>query len=252
MSTPSPDLFQELADVRARLATLEAERVASRRRVRRLLSATVLAALVGTAASAANGACPNGLPFCFAVETPAIASEVNTNFAQLKEWLEGKVGAVATPVRITSGATVSTITPPTQATRALFVSANTTAFNEPIVDFRHDNLTQGVGIGWSSVLATGTTPNQDLFLVAKGTGRVVSNSAFDVGCAIGPCFCPAGTYPLSWVGTCENAGVAVYSSFFVTNASGQRGIDVRCINQPFNATIAQRNMQVLCSRLITP
>jgi len=63
---------------------------------------------------------------------------------------------VATPVRITSGATVSTITPPTQATRARFVSANTTASNEPIVDFRHDNLTQGVGIGWSSVLATGT------------------------------------------------------------------------------------------------
>lgn len=250
------DLAQELAEVRSRLATLEAERTASRRRVRWLGGATVLAALVGTAASAAGGGCPNGLPFCFTADAPAVASEVNTNFAQLKEWLEAKVGTVATPVKITTGATVSSITPPVQASRALFVSANTTGNTEPIVDFRHDNLTQGVGIGWSSIVATGTTPNQDLFFQAKGTGQVVSTSLLNVGaaltsCSVGPCYCPAGQYPLSWVGTCANAGAAVYSSAFVINGSGQRGIDVVCINSTFNGFASQKNLQVICSRLIT-
>ena len=250
-------LSDELAEVRSRLAALEAERITSRRRVRWLGGATVLAALVGTAASAATGACPNGLPFCFTADSPAIATEVNTNFAQLKEWLESKVGTVATPVKITTGATVSTVTPPTQASRALFVSANTAGFNEPIVDFRHDNLTQGVGIGWSSVMATGTAPNQDLFLIAKGTGQVtISSNTLNVGasttsCAVGPCYCPAGQYVISWVGTCSGAGIGVYSSAFVTNGSGQRGIDVQCISSAFTTFAPQRNMQVVCSKLVT-
>lgn len=216
----------------------------------------MLAALVGTAASAADGACPNGLPFCFLASKPAVASEVNQNFAQLKEWLESKVGTVATPVKITTGATVSSITPPTQASRALFVSANTSGNTEPIVDFRHDNLSQGVGIGWSSVVATGSVANQSLYLVAKGSGQIVSSSELNVGasitsCSVGPCYCPTGQYPLSWVGTCANAGAAVYSSAFVTNGSGQRGVDVVCINSTFNGFGSQKNMQVVCSRLVT-
>ena len=45
------------------------------------------------------------MPSCFAANQPATASEVNHNFAQLKEWLEAKVGAVATPVAINGPAT---------------------------------------------------------------------------------------------------------------------------------------------------
>lgn len=250
------DLSVELAEMRARLAALESEQTSARRRVRWGGAAAVVAALVGTAASAANGACPNGLPFCFSVDTPALASEVNTNFMQLKEWLESKVGAVGSAVKIPPGAAVTTLlTPPTNATRALFVSANTGSNIDPIVDFRHDNLTQGVGIGWSSVVATGTVTNQDLYLVAKGTGQVISTSNFNVGasatsCATGPCYCPVGFYPLSWTGTCNGAGVGVYSVTAVTLGS-QRGIDVQCINSAFNGFGAMRSMVVTCSRLVT-
>ncbi|MDP2272890.1 MAG: hypothetical protein Q8N23_27080 [Archangium sp.] len=256
MDRLSTDLSEELAELRARLASLEAERTASRGRVRWAGAAVVIAALIGTAASAANGACPNGLPFCFNSNTPALASEVNTNFSQLKEWLESKVGTVAAPVRITTGATVSTITPPTQASRALFVSANTSGHTEPIVDFRHDNLTQGVGIGWSSVVATGTATNQDLFLVPKGTGQVVvapSNlnvGASAVSCAVGPCYCTGGMYPLSHTGTCNGAGIGVYSVLPVT-LNGQRGIDVQCITSNFAGFAPMRNMVLTCSRLMT-
>jgi hypothetical protein len=65
-----------------------------------------VAIVVGVAGvvSAANGNCPNGLPFCFSPDNPALAGEVNHNFMQLKEWIEAKVGAVGA-----SGVTASTV-----------------------------------------------------------------------------------------------------------------------------------------------
>ena len=99
------------ATVADRLSQLEDElRTLKRERNnRRKLGLVALGALgcmvtIGTA-FAATGACPNAMPFCFAANQPATASEVNHNFAQLKEWLEAKVGAVATPVAINGTAT---------------------------------------------------------------------------------------------------------------------------------------------------
>ncbi|MBL8933062.1 MAG: hypothetical protein JNM69_00825 [Archangium sp.] len=253
----STDLSQQLVDLRARLATLEAERSTLRRALKFAASGGLLAVLLGTVASAADGACPNGLPFCFAADTPASASEVNTNFAQLKEWLEAKVGVVGVGVRVQPGATITSVAPPPQATRGLFVSSSTTSPTEPILDVRHDNLTQGVGIGWNSIVATGSAATQDLQFVAKGAGQVISASNFSVGattatCAIGPCFCPAGLFALTWTGTCSNAGVGVYSVAAVTNGSAQRGFDVQCISSNFGTTAPMRNLTVVCSRLVTP
>ena len=257
-----PDaLISELADVRSRLATLEAERANARRRVRRVTGLAVLAALIGTAASAANGTCPNTMPFCFNPDEPALASQVNMNFAQLKEWLESKVGTAGTAVKITTGATVSTTTPPVQVTRALYVSAPTTGGGEPIADFRHDNQTQGIGIGWNSIVATGSSANQDVQIFPKGSGQVVVNGNLAVtgnlnvgavisSCTAGPCYCPLGFFPLSWTGTCSNAGIAVYSVTPVTSFS-QRGLDVQCINSTFNGFSGLRNMALTCTRLVT-
>lgn len=73
----------------------------------------VLGALAVSTAVAADGTCPNGLPFCFSADQPAVAAEVNNNFAQLREWLEAKVGtrgqnvAVTTPATFSSGVTLA-------------------------------------------------------------------------------------------------------------------------------------------------
>lgn len=101
----------ELAHLEARIATLEAERAASHRRTRRgLIAVVVVAAFGSVGVFAADGNCPNGLPFCFTSGSPALAGQLNHNFAQLKEWLERKTGPVADPlvvasagVRITNG-----------------------------------------------------------------------------------------------------------------------------------------------------
>ncbi len=92
MDSQRRDVVEELEALRKVVEELQEER--RKRNARRgpmILLAAVTAVTVGTA-WAANGNCPNGLPFCFAANAPAIAAEVNTNFAFLREWQEAKTG----------------------------------------------------------------------------------------------------------------------------------------------------------------
>jgi hypothetical protein len=186
---PNPSneaLLAELERMKSRLAELEA-RIAVppvRRASRKALMLAACVGLVGGVAAAANGACPNGMPFCFAPDSPALASQVNNNFAQLKEWLEQKVG--------TSGTADVTITGPTTHTAAVRVQTGATsnaatASGKPMfisgvigdgtagaggLEVRHDNLTQGIGIGYNTIYATGSTPDQSVQLKARGAGTI--------------------------------------------------------------------------------
>lgn len=93
-------LAQEVEQLRQRLAELEQERHAERRARQALRRRSLLVAAVAVAGVAgvalASSPCANGLPFCFAPNEPALASEVNANFAALKTWLEAKVGGTGT------------------------------------------------------------------------------------------------------------------------------------------------------------
>src|SRR5262245_12323930 len=76
-------LVIEVRELKARLAALERRRARARW--------WVLAAVVG--ASVAYGQLT-----VFAPDTPAVASQVNANFALLKSWIEAKVGPTTVPV----------------------------------------------------------------------------------------------------------------------------------------------------------
>ena len=98
MSTPDhQQVLAELEAVRTRLANEYTYNVAS-------ALAVATFAFVGTAL-AANGNCPNPYPFCFAPDSPAQAAQVNHNFSQILEWLEGKVGT-----RTSAGVQTSAVT----------------------------------------------------------------------------------------------------------------------------------------------
>ncbi len=184
--TNDVSLLAELAALRARVDTLEAERAQAKltreRRRRWVLSClTAALAFATTFVWAADGACPNGYPFCLVADEPARASDVNHNFAQIREWLEQKTGAVGSAeVRVQTGAT-SNVT--AASGKALFVSGTMGdgLSGNGGVEFRHDNLTQGVGIGFNTVYATGSAANQDLNLRARGTGVVRTNSPTHLG-----------------------------------------------------------------------
>jgi hypothetical protein len=183
MDLPDPqnltEVLTELREVRQRLAELEsrAERRKGPPRAR-LFAIVAVAALFGAGvASAANGACPNGLPVCFAQNTPALASDVNLNFATLKEWLETKVGQVdagviiAAPARIQTGSTSNASAAVGHGLFVSSVSGDGSNNANGIVEFRHDNLTQGIGIGWNTIYTAGPSAS-DLNLKPMGTGVV--------------------------------------------------------------------------------
>jgi hypothetical protein len=44
------------------------------------------------------------------------------------------------------------------------------------VEFRHDNLSQGIGFGYNTIYQTGTNANEVLNLIARGTGAITLNS----------------------------------------------------------------------------
>jgi hypothetical protein len=102
-STLSEDGEGELALLRKRLAALEQTQrdsdLQSRRR-RNLWAAGAigLALTAGTVAMAAPGDCPNGMPFCFAPDSPALAAQVNENFAHLRTensaWVSGPLSSI--------------------------------------------------------------------------------------------------------------------------------------------------------------
>jgi hypothetical protein len=43
------------------------------------------------------------------------------------------------------------------------------------IEFRHDNLSQGIGFGYNTIYATGNNANQELTIQSKGTGNLILN-----------------------------------------------------------------------------
>ena len=110
MTPEVPSQVEQLAALQRRVEELEAKLVtrpsffARHRRV--VLGLAACLGLIGAGTVyAANGNCPNGYPACFVADQPALASQVNLDFAQIKEWVETKIGAVTA-----AGVTTTTLT----------------------------------------------------------------------------------------------------------------------------------------------
>lgn len=56
--------------------------------------------------------------------------------------------------------------------RGLYVTSNCSAVSDGAAEFRHSNGTQGVGIGYNGIYATGSSTNQDLQLASRGSGTI--------------------------------------------------------------------------------
>jgi hypothetical protein len=187
--TETSDVQKLLSEVEAlRNRTTELELQLARQRRLRRRGFSVLAAgagvvlLVAGVAAAADGLCPggtNGLPFCFAANSPAQATQVNHNFAQLKEWLVQKIGATGSADVTISGTTtmngplisngfstlnamrIQTSTTSNAALAAGKALTITTLMNDGVsnnggIEFRHDNQSQGIGFGYNTIYATGS------------------------------------------------------------------------------------------------
>ncbi len=97
-------LIKRVAQLEARereRAAVGAQWTKAHRRLARWIgigaAAILLAAVTVSAEPSVSLICPDGELYCFEENTPTLASEVNHNFAQLKTWLEAKVGVAESP-----------------------------------------------------------------------------------------------------------------------------------------------------------
>ena len=56
------------------------------------------------------------------------------------------------------------------------IQAPTGVNTDPILNVIHTNYTQGIGIGWNSITASGSNTNQDINIIPKGTGILAISS----------------------------------------------------------------------------
>ena len=61
----------------------------------------------------------------------------------------------------------------------LYVTSSSSATSNGGIEVRHHNGTQGIGIGYAGIYATGSNSTQDLSIVARGSGKVKINSDLD-------------------------------------------------------------------------
>jgi hypothetical protein len=56
---------------------------------------------------------------------------------------------------------------------ALYVTSDGAGYSDGMAEFRHSNGTQGIGIGYTGIYATGSAANQDINMVPRGIGRFI-------------------------------------------------------------------------------
>lgn len=242
-------LVNEVASLRQQVAELKAERRPRRawkpllKRLGLVLGGVIVVG-TGSFAFANTGACPNSysLPVCFSPNTPALAADMNKDLTQIQDWIEAKVGSVSTPNLTVAGTathknqviiqTANTSIAPIVGSKPLVVTGNiTNGTNDQSngIEFRHDNLSQGIGFGFNGIYATGSNQDQDLNLSPRGAGWVKALGTLWVrdaietpgelrggtirqrSCSWGPrgpsvlqdsgyhsIFCPAGQYMAGW------------------------------------------------------
>lgn len=128
------DLDGEVAALRSRLADLETAQ--SRRRLFGVAFVALLA-LVGGTAWAATGNCPNGMTYCFVADRPALASEVNYDFSELRDLNSAYVSQIGGGVPSTQAAApVTSLSLPAGSyvvSGKLYAISSTTAGNHTLL-----------------------------------------------------------------------------------------------------------------------
>lgn len=197
-------LTAQLDTLRERVARLEAEKSSRKVKRRWVLAGAALIVIATGSALAADGACPNALPFCFAPDTPAQASQVNHNFSQLQEWLVAKVG-LPTTAGITTSSVAATGT--ISGTRANFSPCGASqclSGTNPSGNFHIDTSTPGGATylnyfsGTSGVVFGAGTATEVGRIDTRGFvagGRRSPSAIATNNCATSSCSatCPSGT-----------------------------------------------------------
>jgi hypothetical protein len=184
-------VLKELQELRYRLAQVE-----RRPRTRPWMIAGAVAGVMVAFNALGSMVCPNGIPYCFNANEPALASEVNADFAALKTWLEAKVGATGALASPSPDITTRNI-------NAGVITANmddALAYSPPYSTWG----TYATGAGGATIVNDNATANYKA-LVIQG-----NNSA-------------GGTHKIKMLDDVDVNGVVTANGYDVTCAGGRSG-----------------------------
>ena len=196
--------------------------------------------------------------------------------------LSAASAAVTGGLSAASAAVTGAVTATSLSTSSVVVRSNDNIGTTNIADFKALNQTQGVGIGFNTVRATGSNAAVALFLEGKGTGDVVVNDNLQVtgtlqadqgatvagtlgigyvagtcssfgslgAAGLGFCACPAGTVVLGGAADCGSQG-GVKGTQISTQAVnlGFGILPAQSYAAACNNLVAPGSVQVVCARL---
>jgi hypothetical protein len=190
--------------------------------------------------------------------------------------LTANTAAVTGALSAASAAVTGAVTATSLSTSSVVVRSNDNIDTTNIADFKAQNQTQGVGIGFNRVRATGSIAAVALFLEGKGTGVVVVNDNLEVtggatvagtlgigyfagtcssygsigGLGLGFCACPAGTVVLGGAANCNSQGGVKVTEISTQAVNLEVGIlPAQAYVAACNNGVAPRLVQVMCARL---
>lgn len=174
----------EVAVLRARLTELE--RAQQRRRLGSWAALVGLVALAGGTAWSASGNCPNGMQYCFTADAPALASEVNYNFSQLRDLGSAWVSHPANSIPTTQ--TRSVVTSVSVPAGSYVVSAKLYGFSSSTAG-NHNmlcSLLSSAAAGNLDFTNSGSAPNSYSNLSLLGTTTLAAPGTLSLECQAGP------------------------------------------------------------------
>jgi len=106
--------------------------------------------------------------------------------------------------------------------RGLYVTSDCSGYANGAAEFRHSNGTQGIGIGYSGIYATGSNTNQDLDIAARGTGGINMRNWVAIGTTgpVAPLHISVGDNSKTYYGLNSTWGGALYVGSGTNSLSG--------------------------------
>lgn len=174
----------ELAVLRARLTELE--KAQDRRRLGGWAALVGVVALAGGTAWSASGNCPNGMQYCFTADAPALASEVNYNFSQLRDlgsaWVSRPANSIPTTQMRSVVTSVSVPAGSYVVSAKLYGISSSTAGSHNMLC----NLISSAGAGNLDFTNSFSAPNTYSNLSLLGSATLAAPGTLSLECQAGP------------------------------------------------------------------
>ena len=158
---------------------------------------------------------------------------VNTGYLQFHA---GAAPTAAPGMVLTTGGNIGVGTTDAPEQRLTVVDAGNSNSVNGIASFLAQNLTQGVGIGWSGISSIGSIPNVNLNLNSKGTGNIIMQSSGTTG-NVGIGVVPTAKLDINGTARIRNIDIATGPTLITPVYADGNGVLNKAVNSTYGTVI---------------